>query len=299
MRFATLRILGLLCAVAPIRARASLIAQSTRAPGRVVERHDFTDPEGELLGFYLAVVTFSPIGERATAPPWSVDVGGEASYVPRLNADQRSAGRTKLESTNLAPVLPRPRVALWLPGGLAVEGSWTPPVRVFGARSSLIAGALSAPLVRLGGARIAARVSYVGGQVSGAITCYRGMAAGDLSLRDYWFHICHSRESDDRFEPSQWGYEVIGNWLGTGAVTANVGLGVEREHTKFDVGVLNADGSRDLDHPILELRAARGYGVAGATWRVSRVVRVSSEMFYAPGSLLTVRALARVRVHAP
>ena len=296
MRFASLSILGLLWIV-PVPFCRSVAAQAAGGSQRVIERHSFTDPEGELLGYYSALVVFSPVGERAPTRRWSVDIGGEVSYLPALSADQRSAGRTKLESTNLAPVLPRPRLALWLPGDLEVEGSWTPPVKVFAARSSLFAFAVSAPVLRVAAAQVAVRLSYVGGRVSGPITCNRSFTAGDFSLQDYWFHICHSRESDDRFEPSQWGGELVASVLGGArTVAADVGLGVEREHTLFDVGVLNVDGSRDLDHPVLELRAVRGYGFVGATWRIARTVRINAEMFNAPGSVLTVRTLATFRL---
>jgi len=289
---------GLALSVLLALALQPLRAQNIGASGRVVEQHDFSDAEGKLLGYYSAVVVFSPTGSRVEARPWSVDLGVELSYVPRLSPDQRSAGRTKLESTNLVPVFPRPRLALWLPGGLQLEGSSTPPIKVFAVKAQLYALALSAPVTSVEGVELALRVSFVGGRVSGAITCYHELAQGDVSRTEYWFHICHARESDDRFEPSQWAGELIGTLpKHYGAVVPYAGIGAQRERTKFDVGVLTTDGARDLDHPILELRAIREYGVAGLTWRVARRAHVSSELFYAPGSVLTVRALASLDIH--
>lgn len=279
--------------VAPPR----LGAQARPAVRRPVERHEFDDPDGRLLGFYSALVTFSPVDARVVARPWSVDVGGELSLVPRLNRAQRTTDFEKPEAANLPPVVPRPRIAIWLPRGVRVEGSWTPPVRLAAVTGELYALALSAPVTTVGGVAMSGRVSYTGGRVSGAITCYGDLGRGDVSQRDYYFHVCHSRVSDDRFEPAQWAGEVMVTLPARfGAVAPYVGVGAQRERTRFDVGVINPDGSRALDHPILALDATRPYGMAGASWRPGRLVRLSSELFYAPGSLLTVRTLASLHL---
>ena len=50
------------------------------------------------------------------------------------------------------------------------------------------------------------------------------------------------------------------------------------------------------DEPILEVKATRGYGTVGASWFGVRRTRLATELYYAPGSALTVRALAGVHL---
>ena len=80
------------------------------AQARVIQRHAPDEPEGRLLAFYSAAVAFSP---AAFADDESrVAFGVELSSVPWLDAAQRRPSIDKPEATNLAPVFPRPRVAL-------------------------------------------------------------------------------------------------------------------------------------------------------------------------------------------
>jgi len=60
--------------------------------------------------------------------------------------------------------------------------------------------------------------------------------------------------------------------------------------------VIRDDGSRDLDNPILEVKTTRAYGTAGASWLALPRTRLSGELFYAPGSVFTVRAFAGVHL---
>ncbi|HET6703131.1 MAG TPA: hypothetical protein VFH14_15055, partial [Gemmatimonadaceae bacterium] len=107
-----------------------LTAASAWGQDRARQRHDFDDSEGRLIGFYSAALFFSPLGAPERASTWAIDAGLEVSYVPQLSKAQRTAFQDKPEATNLAPVLPRPRVALVLPGALHAQVSWVPPMRV-------------------------------------------------------------------------------------------------------------------------------------------------------------------------
>jgi len=69
--------------------------------------------------------------------------------------------------------------------------------------------------------------------------------------------------------------------------------GARYDRTRFDIGVRMPDGSRDPDHPILELRTVRPHFAFGATWRGPAPWGAGLEGFYAPGSLFTVRLSAR------
>lgn len=81
--------------------------------------------------------------------------------------------------------------------------------------------------------------------------------------------------------------------MGSGGISVYAALGARVDRTRFDIGVITDDGGRDADHPILELRTVRPHGAIGASWRVARGVDAGSELFYAPGSLLTGRISGR------
>lgn len=300
-----------LLALATALATVVVPPRAAAAQQRTVERHSSSDAEGRLIGFYSAAVSFTPVAALlpATSPAGARPValrrlGLELAYVPRLSREQRTAGFDKPEATNLAPVFPRPRALVALPGGLALEGSWTPPVRVFGVKANLWSAALARP-ARVGALAVTPRIAASGGTVRGAITCAESM--GESSVQDdrvYYANVCRGRESDDHFSPRH----LLGDvtiaplaastpWLG--GVRPYAGAGARLDRTRFDIGVIRADGSRDPDHPILELRAVRPYALAGAEWAPRRgATSLATELFWAPGSLLTVRALAGLDVAA-
>jgi len=276
--------------------RCLLLLVTVARPGagqsRVVEVHRADEPEGRLLAFYSAAMAFTPAG---VARESGTTAGLEVTYVPWLDEARRRPSIDKPEATNLAPAFPRPRVAFQA-GAMQLEVGWIPPVRLFDVEANLLSVAASARGLTLGSWTIAPRVWGVAGRVRGAITCatstMRGRGA-DLEL--YYAAVCHGRESDDRFEPRMVGGEVLAagriGWLDMYA-----GAGARVDRTRFDIGVLRDDGSRDPDHPILELRSTRPHVMAGTSWRTGARVGAGLEVFYAPGSLLTARAAVRWRI---
>ena len=266
---------------------------------REVSRYGVGSPEGRLLAFYSAAVAFSPAG----APPADrragvVDAGLELSYIPRLSSAQRMAGFDKPEATNLAPVVPRPRASVSLGRGAALEAAWLPPIRVFGVRAQLASAALTAPLFASRALRVSGRAAVTAGRVRGPITCNASLARHpSRDLRLYFASVCYGRASDDHFEPRQLGAELLARrvaaWRG---VLPYAGAGLRAQYTRFDIGVIRPDGTRDPDEPILDLRGVRGYGFAGASRPLARWANLGGEVYYEPGSLLTVRILAGLRV---
>jgi hypothetical protein len=266
------------------------------AQGREVRRHAFDEAEGRLLGFYSAALAFTPVGAPTGAVAWTVDVGMEGTYVPWLSAARRRAGFDKPEATNLLPVFPRPRAALTLPQGLRLDVGWVPPVRAFGVKANVLSLALArtTPITR--SLALTPRLAALTGYVRAAVTCYDELAGGDDSQQVYFAFVCHAHESDDRFAPRHLAGELIATY-GRDAwpVVPYAGAGARAERARFDIGVILDDGSRSQDDPILEMRAVRGYGFAGATWSRG-AARLSGELYYAPGSMLTGRVLASFRV---
>jgi hypothetical protein len=243
------------------------------------------------MAYYSAALAFSPIGAPLRDQVWSSRVALEVSFMPPLSEAQRSQGFQKTESTNLTPILPRPRVSIALPWGIGAEGSWVPPVKAFGVTANLWSVAFSRSFDVATGWMLTPRVAGSTGYVTGPITCnteLRDRGGGDLTFYSY---ICHDTESADRFEPRAASGEFVLSRAARGrALTPYVGVGARREWTRFDVGVRFSDGSVDPAHPILEMNLTRAYGLAGVTWHGDRRTAVSGEVFYAPGSLLTARS---------
>lgn len=262
------------------------------AQERVHEHHEFASPEGRLLAFYAAAMAFSPAGIAPGDARLAVSL--EISHVPALNEAQRRPSIDKPESTNLAPLFPRPRL-LAAAGDVVVEVSWIPPMRVFDVEANIVSAALSAPALRAGPVVLRPRLWGVLGRVTGAMTCSATEMVNkgpDLAL--YYATVCHGRESEDWFEPRMAGGEIVGSRpLGSGAAQLYALAGARVDRTRFDIGVLTTDGARDSDHPILYLRAVRPHAAVGASWRVRRGVVAGGELFYAPGSLLTARLSGR------
>ncbi len=262
-------------------------AGMSAAQTRERQRHDFDDPEGRVMAFYAAALAVSAIGPAPSEHPWAVRAGIELSHIPRLTREQRTAGFDKPESSNLSPVLPRPRVAISAPHGVRIEASWLPPIRVFAARANLYSLAVSRPVATRGSLAFTPRVTVAAGRARGAITCNDALQRGTPSEQVYFGRICHGRESDDHFEPRQLSAELIVSRWGGGRLVPFATVGVRRDDTRFDIGVRRADGSRDTDHPVLEMRATRPFLAAGLARRGR--VEAAAEVYYAPGSLVTVR----------
>jgi hypothetical protein len=249
------------------------------------------------MAYYSAALAFSPVGAPRLAAPWGGSLGFELSYLPPLSDAQRSAGFSKTESTNLAPVVPRPRASLTLPAGFTIEGSWIPPISAFGVTANLVSGAISRPIGLRGNVILTPRIAATGGSIRGPITCNQELEDRGGGDAIFYTHVCHNMESEDRFKPVAFSGELVASrTIRGGTVAPYAGVGVRRERTTFDVGVRFSDGSLDPNHPILKLDLTRGYGFAGASWVGPRRSAVSAEMFYAPGSLVTGRVKASMRV---
>ncbi len=270
------------------------------ATGRVHQLYTANQPEGRLLAFYSAAMVFTPLGMLARGERWSV--GLEGTWIPMLNESQRRPGIDKPETTNLAPILPRPRLAVRT--RLAdLDASWVPPLKVADARANLFAVAASRTLGRWRGINVTPRLSVVGGRVRGAITCNaRTAAQGGATLATYYAAVCHGHESDDWFEPRIVAAELVASRPLPGRVSRGlvwIALAERVDRSRFDIGVQRTDGSRDLDHPVLQLRDVRPHASVGARWRLSNRTVAAAEGFYAPGSLATLRVFAAVAGRRP
>jgi hypothetical protein len=288
------------------------VASAAPAGGQVRElkRYGPGAPEAKLMLYYSSTVAFSPLGvplgadRPSTMPvasgrmPSRFEAAVELSYLPPLSVEQRTAGSDKPESTNLAPVFARPRIGARLPGGVGLELSWIPPVRVFDVKANLFAGAISRSFSVPLGIRVVPRASFLTGRVEGPITCNRDTGTkGNAALATYFSFVCYGNDSRDFFEPNHVSGELLfARTSSSGRWQPYASAGARAERTRFDIGVIRTDGTRDTDEPILEVKATRGYGTVGTSWFGFRRTRLATELYYAPGSTLTVRALAGVHL---
>jgi hypothetical protein len=272
---------AILCGTAPAAAQV-----------RVTETHSFEEPEGRLLAFYSAAMSFSPAGFAPDESRFALSL--EVSHVPYLNKAQRRPSIDKPESTNLAPFFPRPR-AMARFGSWIFEGSWIPPMEVFEVKANLLSASVVTPGVRLGTFDIQPRFWGTIGKVQGAMTCSaKEMLGHGADLELYYATVCHSNESNDWFEPRVVAAEAVATYaLGKSGSKAYATLGGRFDRTKFDIGVMTANGERDPEHPVLEIDTFRPQGAIGASWRFHTNVAAGAELFYAPGSVLTVRMSGR------
>jgi hypothetical protein len=255
----------------------------------MVERRGFSEGQGKLMAFYSAALTFSPVNAPRARNRGALEAWLELAFVPRLTLEQRRVG-DKPESTNLAPVFPRPRLTYALTDRLAIEGSWLPPVEVFDVKANVVSLALSWTSAVRGSLRFSPRVAGMLGSVEGSITCFEELGSGSPDLALYYGTICYGRESRDDFQPRHALAELMIGWEREETrFVPYAGLGARGDWTKFDIGVIRPDGSVEPDHPILELRTVRPYGVLGATLRAASRARATAELLYAPGSIVTVR----------
>jgi hypothetical protein len=101
------------------------------------------DQQNFLLNFFSLATTLSPTHGPVPYKPGHGSIGLELSAIPPLSCERRLVlNYTKTEDTNKAPVLPRPRFLVALPGDklgiFYVGGAYVPPVTVFGTRNVIV-----------------------------------------------------------------------------------------------------------------------------------------------------------------
>jgi hypothetical protein len=249
--------------------------------------------EAKLLAFFATPIAFSPGGIVESVASWRVRVGVEASYVPSPSREmqQPEACYTvkKTENTNLSPVFPRPRVTIGLPGGLMLEGSYLPPIKVADATPNLGSFALSYPR-RLSGDEehgmlsLLLRAHATLGKVEGAITCPKE----DLQTTDPSAACYGTSESSDTYKPNMFGGEVgIAKQSAGDRWGAYASTGVTWLRPRFQVGFQYQDAAFDDTKITVDLtRFAAG---VGAWYRVGAAAAVTGELYSVPADSTTFR----------
>lgn len=253
--------------------------------------------EAKLLAHYSAPITFS----TQMGPGFAggrIVIGGDLTYIPKPDPALERTGRCfmpKTESTQLSPLLPRPRLTVGLPLGTVIELSYLPPVAVGGARANVVSGALSVARAIPAGAGVpvvvAIRAHATRGYVNGAITC--GSAA--LQQRDPAAACYGTNESNDTFRPDMWGVDgSIGRTLLAGRLGLYAGGGLTWLAPRFEVGFTDSRGL--VDNTRIEVNLRRTAVFAGAAYRLAGSWSATAQLYSVPVDVTLFRIGATVDV---
>ncbi len=246
--------------------------------------------EAKLLAFFAAPIAFSPSGHAERLAPGAVRLSFDVTYVPTPGADIRRSSycQRKSENTDLSPVFPRPRLAIGLPGGLFVEGSYLPPITVLEATPNLgsIALGWSHALRSVGDGSstwLTLRGHATFGEVKGAITC-----SSDAIQQTNPSLVCYGdAPSDDTYKPNMIGGEGILGWTGAGRLAGYVGAGYTSIKPRFFVHFLGLNNVLDDTRVLLD--DSRISAFAGGRIRFTPRIALTAEVYSVPKDVTTLR----------
>lgn len=286
----------MLAFVALIAGTVPLAAQSRRTLSR-------RDPETQLMGYYAAVMQFTPVG--VSGRDGRLEIGGAVSYIPTISLEDRTVGfgGTKPENTNLCDAFPRLVVTKGF-GRVRAELGFTPHVTVCGVTAGVTALAVGYRFPMSATWDGEARLSALSGSVDAPITCSADAVADPLDQTCYGGTV-----SADRMAPRAAAVDFVAAWQGWRAhrIEPYVVVGVRYERVDFDVNYTRDTAQAAAvslpplsDHNRLRGTLQRVHLGAGAAWDVTRFLRLGGEVYYAPGAVFTARGrvslvLGRVR----
>jgi hypothetical protein len=275
----------LLCSVAAITLSAGpLLAQC-----RVGKETN----EAKLLAYYAAPLAFSPSGSLEQMNPGSVRLAFELTYIPEPDDDLRRTSicfLPKEENSQLSPVLPRPRVAMGLPGGLFLEGTYLPPVTVAEATPNMASIALGF-VRRVGQALgVALRAHATVGRVRGPITCPEDI----LQLSDPDAACYGTSESSDTYRPNIAGVEAALTWMGSERYAGYAGAGFSSMRPRFQVGFQPSNAP--FDSTRVEVDLDRISLMVGGRMRISTSLGLTAELYAVPEDVALIRVGGTWRV---
>ena len=243
--------------------------------------------EAKVLANFAVPLAFGPLAAPMETRAGSVRFTLEGSYLPTLDAATRTPTICRPgkgpENTDLLFAVPRPRVAVGLPGGLLLEASWIPPVRLNGVKADVGAVALGrAFAVGHGPMTVGVRAHATFGLVEAPITC------DDAELSDPTSECYQGTRSNDRYHPTTFGAEASLGWaLAGGRVHPYVGGGVNFLRPRFQVDFTNRFGSTDSTR--VEVNLTRGVVFGGLMWEAAHGLGVTGEIYAAPADAVTGR----------
>lgn len=243
--------------------------------------------EAKVLATFAVPLAFGPLAAPAPARPGAVRIILEGSYLPTLDAATRTPTICRPgkgpESTDFIFAIPRPRVAIGLPGGLLLEASWIPPVRVNGVKANVASIALGRGFAVGNGPMTAGiRLHTTFGLVEAPITC------DDAALTDPASECFQGTRSNDKYHPTMFGAEGSLGWrLAGGRIRPYLGGGVNLLRPRFEVGFTNRFGSTDSTR--VEVNLTRAVVFGGVMWQAGHGLGITGEVYSAPADAVTGR----------
>lgn len=246
--------------------------------------------EAKTFAIFSVPLTFSPVLAPEAHPRFQV--GLEGTYLPKVGSATATAticqpGKGP-EDTDLLFAVPRPRIEVPLPMGLALEASWIPPVRLNGVKANLF-GVSLAKNVPVGSFVASLRAHGTFGTIHGPITC------DQTALADPASECFNGTRSDDKYSPNIIGADLtLGRTMLGGRLRPYVGGGYTRLQPRFQVNFTNQFGNVDSTRVEVNLNRAVLFG--GATWQVANRLSATTEAYAAPADALTVRVAVRAAI---
>jgi len=246
--------------------------------------------EAKTLAIFSVPLAFGRAG-IANAGGGRVKFGFELSYLP--DVDEATATPTlcrpgkRPENTDLLFAAPRPRIAIILGRGFAMEASWVPPIDLHQVKANLVGVALSYD-VRLNdhGTAVSLRAHGTFGVIKAPITC------DDEALQDQPSECYQGTRSNDSYHPNIVGFDAaVRSSLGA-PFQLYFGSGYNRLMPRFRVNFTNSQGQTDRQRIEVDLDRLALFG--GFTWLAARRLGLSAEVYTAPADAVTGRVALRV-----
>lgn len=243
--------------------------------------------EAQLFQAYSVPLAYAFAGSSGALAPGALRLMVEGTYLPDIDEDIRTPTTCRPgkgpEHTDFLFAYPRPRAAVGLPGGLQLEASWVPPVRLNGVKSDLVGFSLDRGFpIGTTGTELLLRAHATFGVIQAPITC------DDERLTDPSTECFQGSRSDDHYHPNIFGVEGIFAWsLGGGRVRPFIGAGANVLRPRFQVNFTNRLGQ--LDNTKVEVDMTRGALLGGATWASPGGIGLTGEVYAAPGDAVTGR----------
>lgn len=242
--------------------------------------------EAKVFAIFGVPLAFGPAESPAAMRQWSFRFALETSYIP--NIDDETATPTVCrpgkgpENTDFATVLPRPRVMVGLPAGLALELSWVPPIEINGATPNLLGFALGRTFALGQTMLLGVRLHATAGKIEAPVTC------DEEALEDPVSECFNGTLSKDKLKPNAFGADVTGGWsLGGGRFRPFMGAGINLLRPRFQVHFVNQFGQ--LDDRKVEVDLQRVALFAGASWFPTARLGLTGQVYSAPADAVTGR----------
>ncbi len=241
--------------------------------------------EARLLAFSAVPLAFASAMPMPRIEAGDIVVGLELAGIPEPSAAIQRSDECFVEkgqNTQLSRVLPRPRLAIGLPGGVIAEVSYLPPVTVADATPSLLGVALGYSVPVRPSLTALLHLHGTVGYVDGPVTCARAALQADPA------QPCFGTEpSNDRYAPNVYGAEVLVTRSISPRVNASLGLGVSHLRPRFTVGFRNGLGF--LDQTRVEQNFTRATALAGLSTSVTQRLNIGAQVYAVARDGATVR----------